>query len=438
MVGVPGKYKGCETCRRRRVKCSNERPYCSNCTNNGRQCEGYERERVFITGTPETKGRVASHPKKAGSTKKQKGKAEDHVMPELRPTQPLTSAWDDFLRLSNRGTESAVLLTALQTNLQAVSGRESDDDVAGFDISLPTYAPSELQPHVGEDEFNARTRCLARLGGVQEAYGSTDGYCAFLFEVCLALLSRRESFLSEQDWTSTPWESHPKSPLDELFDIMLCLPSILATVDRILPPPATIARRLKAQALLQSCLILETRFHQWLGSAVIGAGDQHAPYWSDELGGPGGKIPFANPYTFRDGLTGVMLLYYWMSQILFHRCIDSLHSAIFQPVLDAYPDMWPDLPPSLQIDPTQYQDARELAANICRGLDAALNSTTQPDMLLAPMTVALDFYRGINAASQDGVLEILWLEAFKKRLAAKGQHIANVLQGQRWVEVARY
>ncbi|PNY28229.1 D-lactate dehydrogenase, mitochondrial [Tolypocladium capitatum] len=505
MVGVPGKYKGCETCRRRRVKvwtaacsrprpttddptrqCSNERPCCSNCANSGRQCEGYERERVFITGTPETKGRVASHPKKAGSTKRQKRKAREDAKPQLWPAQPLTSAWDDFLRLSSHGTESAVLLTALQTNLQAVFGGESGA-VAGFDIALPTYAPSELQPHVGDDEFSARTICLAQLGGVAEAYGSTGGYCAFLFEhnssaapnpsvvaweptseqtnlvkglgpkhfttfpnhqyfvrvhrplaVSLALLSRRESFLSEQDWTSTPWERHPKSPLDELFDVVLCLPSILSTVDRILPLPVTITRRLKAQELLQRCLTLETRFHQWLGGVVIGAGDQHAPYWSDELGGPGGDIPFAKPYTFRDGLTGIMLLYYWMSQILFHRCIQSLHGAIFQPVLDAYPDMWPDLPPSLHIDPTQYQDGRELAANICRGLDAALNSTTQPDMLLAPMTVALDFYRDINAASQDGVLEILWLEAFKRRLAAKGQHIANVLQGQRWVEVARY
>lgn len=201
MVGVPGKYKGCETCRRRRVKvwtaacsspgpttdkptrqCSNERPHCSNCTNSGRQCEGYERERVFITGTPETKGRVASHPKKAGSTKKQKTNAEEDVKPQLWPTQPLTSAWDDFLMLSNHGTESAVLLTALQTNLQAVSGSGSDDG-AGFDISLPMYAPSELHPHVCEGEFNARTRCLARVGGVEETYGATDGYCAFLFEV---------------------------------------------------------------------------------------------------------------------------------------------------------------------------------------------------------------------------------------------------------------
>ena len=219
---------------------------------------------------------------------------------------------------------------------------------------------------------------------------------------------------------------------------MLCLPPILATVDRIMPLPGTITRRLSAQDLLQRCLFLETQFNQWLGSVFIGTGDQHAPYWSHEIGGPGGQIPFANPYSFRDGLTGIMMLYYWMSQILFHRCIETLHSAIFQPVLDVYPNMWPDLPPGLQIEPTQYQDGRELAANICRGLDAALNSTTQPDMLLAPMTVALDFYRDINATSQDGVLEILWLEAFKRRLAAKGQHIANVLQGQRWVEVARY
>ena len=116
--------------------------------------------------------------------KRQKATAEDEVKPQLWPAQPLTSAWDDFLRLSNHhGTESAVLVTALQINLQAVSGSECDDD-AGFDVSLPTYAPSELQPHVGENEFNARTMCLARLGGVEEGFDSTNGYCAFLFEVC--------------------------------------------------------------------------------------------------------------------------------------------------------------------------------------------------------------------------------------------------------------
>lgn len=125
---------------------------------------------------------MASHPKKTGSMKKQRTKAEVDVRPQIVPIQHLTSAWDDYMRLSNHGTESSVLLTALQTNLQGIVGQENDD-VSGLDISLPTYAPSELQPHLGGDEFNARARCLARLRGVDETYGSTCGYCVFLFEV---------------------------------------------------------------------------------------------------------------------------------------------------------------------------------------------------------------------------------------------------------------
>jgi len=211
MVGVPGKYKGCETCRRRRVKvslvadirrpepfthnrqCSNERPYCSNCVNSGRQCEGYERERVFITGTPETKGRVASHPKKTASTKRSRTRADGEVRPHIVPVQPLTSAWDDYIRLSNHGIETSALLTALQTNLQGVSGR-GRDGVSGFEISLPAYGPAELQPNPRADEFSVKSKCLANFGG-DDAHDSNSGYCAFLFEVIILSLS--------SDW---PWK----------------------------------------------------------------------------------------------------------------------------------------------------------------------------------------------------------------------------------------
>lgn len=254
----------------------------------------------------------------------------------------------------------------------------------------------------------------------------------------LALLSRRETFLSGPDWTTTPWELHPKCLLDQLFDIVLFLPSIFVRTDRIVPLQATLDRRHKAQELLHSCLTLEAQFRQWLQQASMGNETHQLAYWAEDLVSPGTEIPFANAYTFRDGQTGLMFVYYWMSQILFHRCIDTLNRTIFQPVIDAYPNMWPDLPPNLQIDPTQYQHGRELAANICRGLDSALNNTVQPDMLLAPMTVALDLYREINATSQDGVLEIMWLEAFKGRLMGKGQHVANVVQGQKWMEVANF
>lgn len=216
---------------------------------------------------------------------------------------------------------------------------------------------------------------------------------------------------------------------------MLRLPPVLAAADGLLPQPATLTRRLEAQGLLQSCLIIELQLHEWLQGIIMAAGTQQPPYWYQQLGECGGEIPFADLYAFRDGLTALMMLYLWMAQIPLHGCIGSLHNAIFQPVIDAYPDMWPDLPPSLQIDPTNYQDGCGLAANICRGLDAALEGTTQPDLLLGPMAAALNVYSG---ASQSGLLEILWLEAFQKRLSQKGQHIANILQQQRWVELARY
>ncbi|OAA64289.1 Zn(2)-C6 fungal-type DNA-binding domain protein [Niveomyces insectorum RCEF 264] len=70
MVGVPGKFKGCETCRLRRVKCDNTRPFCKKCQDTGRSCAGYERETVFIIGTPEDGGRCSSHPPRVIKSKK--------------------------------------------------------------------------------------------------------------------------------------------------------------------------------------------------------------------------------------------------------------------------------------------------------------------------------------------------------------------------------
>jgi Fungal Zn(2)-Cys(6) binuclear cluster domain len=48
MVGVPGRSKGCHTCRKRKIGCSQERPYCFNCIKSSRVCTGYQRDRVFI------------------------------------------------------------------------------------------------------------------------------------------------------------------------------------------------------------------------------------------------------------------------------------------------------------------------------------------------------------------------------------------------------
>ncbi|TKX18914.1 fungal Zn(2)-Cys(6) binuclear cluster domain-containing protein 25 [Elsinoe australis] len=52
MVGVAGKSTGCNTCRRRKVKCDAKKPACERCTSTGRACEGYEKFAVFLNNTP--------------------------------------------------------------------------------------------------------------------------------------------------------------------------------------------------------------------------------------------------------------------------------------------------------------------------------------------------------------------------------------------------
>ncbi|KAI0444914.1 hypothetical protein F4803DRAFT_560573 [Xylaria telfairii] len=47
MVGIPGRSKGCNTCRQRRVKCTEEKPICNRCVRGGFACQGYTRETVW-------------------------------------------------------------------------------------------------------------------------------------------------------------------------------------------------------------------------------------------------------------------------------------------------------------------------------------------------------------------------------------------------------
>lgn len=127
---------------------------------------------------------MASHPKKGTPPKKQKSSSvEGEPRPELIPLQPLTSAWDDFISLSNQGVEYSLLTTALQTKLGNVSRDEPEDDVSGFSVTFPPYVPFEMQPSMADEDFDARALCIAQLSGNEDGDDSTESYCVYLFEV---------------------------------------------------------------------------------------------------------------------------------------------------------------------------------------------------------------------------------------------------------------
>ncbi|KAI0110409.1 hypothetical protein GGR51DRAFT_90790 [Nemania sp. FL0031] len=96
MVGVPGRSKGCNTCRQRRVKCTEEKPICSRCTRGGFTCRGYVRDIVWHHTTAEpsaesstqvTLGRlvVVERPKPNSKTK---GKAEARTAARTQAPAP--------------------------------------------------------------------------------------------------------------------------------------------------------------------------------------------------------------------------------------------------------------------------------------------------------------------------------------------------------------
>ncbi|KAK8215910.1 hypothetical protein IWZ01DRAFT_183241 [Phyllosticta capitalensis] len=52
MVGVPGRSKGCHTCRRRHVKCDERKPTCFRCERAGYVCQGYKKTIRFMMHNP--------------------------------------------------------------------------------------------------------------------------------------------------------------------------------------------------------------------------------------------------------------------------------------------------------------------------------------------------------------------------------------------------
>ncbi|KAK4248400.1 hypothetical protein C7999DRAFT_13637, partial [Corynascus novoguineensis] len=246
-VGVPGKYKGCETCRLRRVKCDNQRPHCRKCIDSGRTCAGYERETVFIIGTLDDRGRCSSHPprvvnrgasstpspgaaatrssstnnkkaarsrsstpasvqKRIGGTGSAAGagvsggdvRGEDEDGVEIVLDGRPKPAWDNHVdveccRPRQHHGKYAVQVAGLRTVLARVA---SENGVGGVYVSLPACEGSDIQPRVRGEEFQLASRCLVHLAPKSDEWqGGTDSVCLFLYED-----NNSSYFVNQQYW----------------------------------------------------------------------------------------------------------------------------------------------------------------------------------------------------------------------------------------------
>ncbi|GAW13423.1 hypothetical protein ANO14919_028080 [Xylariales sp. No.14919] len=61
MVGIP-RSKGCKTCRKKKIKCDEQRPRCGQCRRGVRECEGYDQPAIFRNSFTDDFARTPSTP----------------------------------------------------------------------------------------------------------------------------------------------------------------------------------------------------------------------------------------------------------------------------------------------------------------------------------------------------------------------------------------
>lgn len=271
--------------------------------------------------------------------------------------------------------------------------------------------------------------------------------------IATALLNRKSTFCADPEWTTVPFELHHKSSFDRLLDLIARAPALLQQLDQLLMMDPTLARRLVAQDLLASCLDLQAELEQWYAAALAGpqprfwvspSSEQQQQQQQSQGGGGGGDmIPRPATFTFQDPLTALSFTYYWSAQVLVVPCLEALVHSVLSPVVDAWPQVFPDLPARLgAVDPDSYgpRAVRGLAENVLRGLDAALAGAgaAQPDMLAFPAQVLEGFYGALGAQTGDAALELMWLASFRAQMAARGQELADAIARRGWTDLAAW
>lgn len=394
-------------------------------------------------------------------------------------------------------------------------------------------------------------------------------------QICAALLNRTPTFLAGPEWLSAPWELHPKSPFDRLLDLVALLPAVFHRADYVLAQEHTMSRRLMAQDLLNNCLEIELQLSSWYASlqgpssspspSSISSGRNRQPqplFWAIPASSSPqtyqhhhqpqqAHFPFSSALAFASPTIALCMIYYWTALVLLYPRIWRLYWAVYESVPEDYSNQHHDhhqhqqhhhhhhhhpaagssssantssiLPPGVHgaaagVDPMRYglKQVRELAANVCRALDAAVDSCAQPDMLLVPLWVAGAFWgdlsglgwmgmeagadefgMGMGSSSSmasmgmgsgmgmgmgmdasmgvgmgqmgmgsmsmgmgmgmgmggmgmgmdmnmggygagDGRLEVMWCEAFRARVLARGREIQEIIQGRGWVDLASF
>ncbi|KAI1169602.1 hypothetical protein F4777DRAFT_572521 [Nemania sp. FL0916] len=369
MVGVPGRSKGCSTCRKRRKGCDKQRPACSQCSTAGLVCGGYERERIFLNRTQDTNARAVPVVYRKGLKDSSDGGViitlPDYLaqtayvdkyisvfltkyLPAGRSfTFDLTGPSRDWveiaheLQTSNGGIQLSLLSLGLFAAgesrlatqsycraLRKLYGALSNPYLVRDDSTLATcqlLSLVEMFHGADNDIMLQGSKWHSHLSGflslirtrTPHAYQSGVAHGLFTngrYPLLVSALKDRQRFLlNTHYWRNIPWEQEPKSSLDKLYDILADLSELLADTDEMWRCDDLAQRANIRRDVLRACQCLDNSLKGWLeekGSLAI---------FQDANG------ILINPTGSSDLLLAHMTVWYWTVYIILYSTMISIH-----------------------------------------------------------------------------------------------------------------
>ncbi|KAI3323352.1 hypothetical protein HD806DRAFT_496344 [Xylariaceae sp. AK1471] len=388
MVGVPGRSKGCSTCRRRKKGCDRKRPICTQCSIAGLECGGYERERVFLNHNQCTTANSVNvvYRKGPAGTGRAPRSVADIALPhrltqtayvekyisiflsKYLPTGRALSVnysasshdWIEIahrLHTSERGIQLSLLSLGLfaagepEYALQSYSRALSKLQAALYNICRAQYDSAlatckllslfEVFHGSDDDALSQGSKWHSHLRGqlaiiqARSPYEYQSGVSHQLFAdgryplLVSAIKDRRRFPLNTPEWRSIPWEHVPKSPRDKLYDIFADLTEILADTDQMRCCDDPVQRTDMRSDVVKACWGLDKSLQNWLKEA-----------------GPLKEFHDANgmlvDHTESDDFVlAHMTLLYW-----------TIYIVLYSTLISIYDPSQPDAPPD--VDPRSY------------------------------------------------------------------------------------
>ncbi|OCL03880.1 hypothetical protein AOQ84DRAFT_442428 [Glonium stellatum] len=282
MVGVPGHSKGCQTCKKRKIKCDERRPTCQRCEKSGYSCGGYERPIPFHNTSiapfnlvEENKPSISQHSFPNCMTR---------IVPRIRNPAPNELSlvafkgdmcfaflfenfvWRSYgtpwLQMAASGKLDSLALESSQALSQANFGsshRLPDIQINGaiqYGKALRALIPGLSDPSKPGVEILLVPIMILLIHATSQAdqegsISHVKGLAMLLhvcgperfqreplrgaFESCRAtlvtagLVARQRTFLEQEKWQTIPWALGPpsKSQQNHLVDILAMVPGFL-------------------------------------------------------------------------------------------------------------------------------------------------------------------------------------------------------------------